>query len=505
MKIKRALLSVSDKTNLIPLAKHLTSFDVEIISTGGTAKKLLENDIPVTPIESVTKNPEAFDGRMKTISFQIESALLYRRDNPEHVKQAKELDIRPIDLVVCNLYPFAEVSKQTTDEFELIENIDIGGPTMIRAAAKNFDSILTLVDPSDYQVFINETKGALTTERTFRKKMAKKVFDHTYQYDQMIFHTLFKGEENELRYGENPHQSAALYPIKNMDLAPHFTPLQGKKLSYNNILDLDQSWKAASDAYNALDQKYVACSIIKHANPCGLALDQNPLAALKEAWAADPISAFGSIITFSHSIDLDVAEFLSDKFVEIIIAPDFTKKALEAFAQKKNLRLLKRPAREKSAQETVYKSVAGAILVQDEDIHFDTEFNSVTKNPYTQNELARFGVMACKNLKSNAIALVAQTESGMSLVAAGMGQPNRLEALELLAIPRLSRRDINISNCVLISDAFFPFRDSIDKANEFGIKNIIQPGGSIRDKEVIEACNEYGIAMATTGTRHFRH
>ncbi len=523
--IKRALLSVSDKTGIVEVAKRLKSFDVEIISTGGTAKLLEQNDIKITPITEVTGNPEAFGGRMKSISFQVGSALLYRRGNDSDLADAKKLNIDAIDLVICNLYPFQKVIEKNGNEDELIENIDIGGPTMIRAAAKNYESVTVLTDPTQYHNFLNEYDKSHEVSFDLRRKFAMAAFNKTAQYDLMISNKLMAdfGDETlsgitlsdpqALRYGENPHQKATFYKTNNKTGTSLATAnvLQGKALSYNNLLDADAAWKACSDAYhsvNHMNDKF-AVSVVKHLNPCGLAVSQDSHEALELAWKGDPVSAFGGIICFSHEVDEQTASWFNKKFVEIIIAPHFTGEALNIFSQKKNLRLLQTPLNEANSKETVIRSISGGILVQDEDTFVDREFQNVTKLTLNNQKqtLARFGAQACKHLKSNAICLISEASTGaIWLSGAGMGQPNRLDALRYLTIPRFElKEEAIITESVLISDAFFPFRDSIDEANEFNIKYIVQPGGSIRDEEVISACNEFGIAMAFTGKRHFRH
>lgn len=523
--IKRALLSVSDKTGIVEVAKKLEYFGVEIISTGGTAKLLEQNDIKITAISEVTGNPEAFGGRMKSISFQVGSALLYRRGNTQDLADAKKLNIDAIDLVICNLYPFHKVIEKNGNEDELIENIDIGGPTMIRAAAKNYESVTVLTEPSQYHNFLNEYAKTKEISFDFRRSSAMTAFKMTAQYDLMISNKLAAdfgdttlsgitlSEPKALRYGENPHQSATFYQTNNKEGTSLATAniLQGKALSFNNLLDADAAWKACSDAFNSVDHMHdkYAVSVVKHLNPCGLAVANNINEALELAWKGDPVSAFGGIICFSDTVDEKIANWFDKKFVEIIIAPSFTQEALNIFSQKKNLRLLQTPLNEANTKETVIRSISGGILVQDEDTFIDREFQNVTNQTFTNHKLtlARFGTQACKHLKSNAICLISEATTGaIWLSGAGMGQPNRLDALRYLTIPRFElKEDVEITESVLISDAFFPFRDSIDEANEFKIKYIIQPGGSIRDEEVITACNEFGIAMAFTGKRHFRH
>lgn len=521
VKIRKALFSVSDKEGIAGFAKFLEKKGVEILATGGTAKKLVDSGVAVTPMEKFTGNPEAFGGRMKTISFPFASSLLYRRGHAEDEATAKKLGITPIDLVVCNLYPFAEAVAKGADEAGLIEEIDVGGPLMIRAAAKNHASVAVCTSPSQYadvmaELEANDCALALAT----RKKLALAAFSLTAAYDGMIADELsrrFAQEETlhlslrrgrKLRYGENPHQGAVFYRLpgsKGPSIASADV-LQGKALSYNNILDADAALRSASDAYHAGGGKLVACSIIKHLNPCGLALAKNPLEALELAWEGDPVSAFGGILCFSHQVDEETARWLEDKFIELIVAPSVAPEALAVFAKKKNLRVLLCPPRE-AQKEKMMRSVSGGVLVQDEDEGLDTEFRSVTRRTFPESMLglARFGVTACKHLRSNAIALVREHRSGNhQLVGAGMGQPNRIDSLRALAGPRAKAKG-KLDDLVLISDAFFPFPDAVEAAHELGLRFIVQPGGSIKDDEVIAKADALGIAMAFTGRRHFRH
>jgi phosphoribosylaminoimidazolecarboxamide formyltransferase / IMP cyclohydrolase len=511
--MKRALLSVSNKENIVELAHFLISKNVEIISTGGTAKLLAENNIKITPISEVTGNPEAFGGRMKSISFQVGSALLYRRDHADDQVDAKKLNIDAIDIVVCNLYPFVEVSKKTDDLPTLIENIDIGGPTMIRAAAKNYRFVSILTSPDQYSEFISQYDKV---DEEFNFQLAKQAFTMTAEYDQYIINTLDQDRipvastnSSELRYGENPHQKAWVLPWKNTTsrvTLQSASKLQGKELSYNNLVDADAGWKCTSELHELYQEKFIT-TIIKHANPCGVAISDDGLSSLTEAWACDPISSFGSIISFNKKVTKEIANWLSDKFVEIIIAPEFEADATEIFNKKKNLRILQTPNKPKNSKEYIVKSINGALLVQQEDEFHSYEFEDVTatKIPTEFNQLKQFGMIVNKYLKSNGIALVANRNKSLVMAGAGMGQPNRLDSLKMLAGPRALNLDYKMDEVVLISDAFFPFRDSIDVAAKMGIKYIIQPGGSIRDEEVITACNEHAIGMNFTRTRHFRH
>lgn len=515
IQIKRALISVSDKSNLSVLVAFCTKHQIEVISSGGTAKALEALGLKVTPIQEVTGNPEAFGGRMKTLSFQVSSALLFRRGHQEDETQAKELNIQAIDLVICNLYPFKEVMKRGGSLEDMVENIDIGGPTMVRAGAKNFASVCTIIDPMDYEKLLEEAiDGSISLD--FRKKMAVKAFGHTAQYDSLIAQTLEKeilGEsrqvvvdmeqERVLRYGENPHQKAWVYADGTNGLAGA-KPLQGKALSYNNMLDADAAYRSCVDMNTALPNKH-AVSVIKHLNPCGAAVADTQLKALQMAWSGDPISAFGSIICFNQPVEKDTAWFFKGKFIEVVIAPDFSEEALWFFSKKKNVRLLKLDMKDLS-QQNIIRSIDGGFLVQQEDSGLDSEFKLATKTEFpAKNDLLRFGTMVGKHLKSNAITLVKETDGVFHLIGAGMGNPNRLVSTEQAVEKAFENGYKDLSDAVLISDAFFPFRDNVDLAQKYGVKALVQPGGSIRDPEVIEACDEHGISMVFTGRRHFRH
>ncbi len=527
--IKRALVSVTDKTNLATLVETLRSFNVEIISTGGTKKFIEDLGIPVTSIEKVTGNPEAFGGRMKSISFPVTSALLYRRHLETDLTEARELNIEAIDLVVCNLYPFDKYAGTKADEDTLIENIDIGGPLMLRASAKNYESVTVLSDISDYEAFLTTFKASRgATNFKLRRDLAIKTFTRVAQYDCLIAEELsvrfledhkagdlpwlsLKPLES-LRYGENPHQWAKVFKFKNTKSNASLVDaevLQGKELSYNNWMDSDAAWRVMSDVTNINPAKKVV-AIIKHANPCGLAVSENIFSSLEEAWNGDSVSSFGGIIAFSEMVDLECAKFLNERFIEVVIAPDYSAEALKLFGKKKNVRILKVPVREKNESEFIVKSISGGLLMQNEDEMNGQkeEIKLVTTTAMNKDamELVDFGIIACKHLKSNGIALVYKTPEGrLTLAGAGMGQPNRLDSLRLLAKTRAEQKGLPLDQMVLISDAFFPFADSVEVCNEVGIRSIVQPGGSIRDDEVIEACNRFGIAMVTTGKRHFRH
>ena len=523
VKIKRALFSVSDKEGAVGFARFLQQRGVEILSTGGTGKAFEIAGIPYTPMEKITGNPEAFGGRMKTISFPFASALLFRRDNPDDVATAKKMGVEPVDLVVCNLYPFHEARKRGAEEAALVEEIDIGGPTMIRAAAKNHRHVAVATNPAQYADIMSEiekNEGALSLAT--RKRLAVEVFRTMAAYDSAIAEELsarFLGEENyylglsdgkKLRYGENPHQSAFFYrnPLVSGPTIASAEILQGKALSYNNILDADAALRSASDALIAIGGGRSVVCIVKHLNPCGLASGRTALEALELAWEGDPVSAFGGILCFTSAFTVECAEWLGDKFVELIVAPSVEPDALALLAKKKNLRVLLCPPR-KAGKELMIRSVFGGVLVQEEDEGVDAEFKSVTKLAFPEEKLplARFGVMACKHLRSNAIALVKALPNGnFQLVGAGMGQPNRLDSIRALAGPRArEKKGVKMEDLVLISDAFFPFADGLEAAHAEGIRYVIQPGGSIKDGDVIAAADRLGMAMAVTGTRHFRH
>ncbi|RLA63366.1 MAG: bifunctional phosphoribosylaminoimidazolecarboxamide formyltransferase/IMP cyclohydrolase PurH [Epsilonproteobacteria bacterium] len=523
VKIKRALLSVSDKTGLDVLAQELNNRGVEIISSGGTAKFIMNLGLPVTPIEKVTGNPEAFAGRMKTLSFQVASGLLFKRDSLEDLRQAEELKIEAIDLVVCNLYPFEEVAKRGGTLEELVENIDIGGPTMVRAAAKNYAHVTVSTDPAEYRELIDslvEFDGA--TDLNLRKKLCLQAFRHTALYDSLIASELER-ENNvegktfclspmraqELRYGENPHQKGYVYQWPLGKGLAQAKPIQGKALSYNNLLDADAALRSALDLHQLSKNgpfKSVV-TIIKHSNPCGAAMSNTSLQALEMAWAGDPISSFGSIICFNRELDRASADWLSSRFVEVICAPSFSDEALEIFAKKKNLRLIPVNLDELNVSDYMVRSITGGWVVQEEDEGLDEDYKVVTDIPFddARMELAKFGSMVCKHLKSNAIGLFSKSENGFSIIGAGMGNPNRLISVAQ-SIEKARENGVeNLSEALLVSDAFFPFADNIEATSKAGIKFIVQPGGSIKDQNVIDACNETGTSMVFTGRRHFRH
>lgn len=525
-KIKTALISVYHKENLDAIVHKLNELNVKILSTGGTKSFIESLGVKVVSVESLTGYPSILGGRVKTLHPKVFGGILSRRDNQGDVSQLTEYEIPEIDLVIVDLYPFEDTVASGADEQDIIEKIDIGGISLIRAAAKNFKDVVIVPSQKEYiPLFnlLNEKNGE--TSVADRKWFAGKAFSVSSHYDAAIFSYFNEGVDEGterlslnngevLRYGENPHQKATFFKFKNspqeVSLA-NAKVLQGKALSYNNMLDADAAWKSASDAFHSVThiENKVAVSVIKHLNPCGLAVTGNILESLELAWAGDPISAFGSIICFTGMVTKEVAEWFGNKFVEIIIATGFTPEALEVFEKKKNLRLLVTPVKEEITGEKLYRSISGGMLVQDEDEGLDSQFETVTSKAFEAEKinLAKFGITACKHLKSNAIAIVTENANGSFwLTGAGMGQPNRLDSLRHLTMPRFQMKEgLKMENSVLISDAFFPFRDSIEAANEYGVKYIVEPGGSIRDNEVIEACNEFGMAMAFTGRRHFKH
>lgn len=524
-KIKSALISVYHKDKLGVIIKKLNALHVQIYSTGGTRSFIESLGVPVTPVESLTGYPSILGGRVKTLHPKVFGGILNRRDNEGDREQIAQYGIPEIDLVLVDLYPFEETVSTGASEEDIIEKIDIGGIALIRGAAKNFNDVLIISSQEQYPELISLLDGKNgESSLSDRKSFACKAFATSSHYDSAIFNYFNAGASDKnrislnngqlLRYGENPHQSAIFYKFSNAGSAVSLANarvLQGKALSYNNLLDADAAWKSASDAFHAVTHigNKVAVSVIKHLNPCGLAVSDNIMESLELAWAGDPVSAYGSIICLTEPVTKEVAEWFGKKFVEIIIAPDFTPEALDILGKKKNLRLLVTPVKQQKTGEKLYRSISGGMLVQDEDEGMDTEFKNVTKIQFNSNKLnlAKFGITACKHLKSNSIALVTENKDGSFwLTGAGMGQPNRLDSLRQLTIPRFNLKDgIRIEEAVLISDAFFPFRDSIEAANEFGVKFIVQPGGSIRDEEVIQACDEFEIAMLFTGRRHFKH
>ncbi len=510
---RRAILSVSDKTGIVDFAKGLEKHGFEIVSTGGTAKALREAGIKVTGISEVTGFPECLDGRVKTMHPLVHAGILAMRDNPEHMKQVENLGVTLVDVVAINLYPFkATILKEGTKFEEAIENIDIGGPTMIRAAAKNWQDVSVVVDPADYSKVLDELENGGVTLDT-KRHLAYKVFEHTASYDSLIsnylrdqlglglpdVYTPTFEKAQDLRYGENPHQEAVFY--KEIG---HFEgtlaaakQLHGKELSYNNIND-------ANGALDLVKEFDVPCAVaVKHANPCGVGIGDNIYDAYIRAYEADPVSIFGGIVALNRECDAKTAEELAKIFLEIIIAPSFTADALEILTKKKNIRLLELPAvsQKNTPKMYDYKKVAGGLLVQNLncELYNEENFKVVTKRAPTAEELEtmKFGMTVVKHTKSNGIVLVKDNAT----VGVGPGQTNRITALELA----IKYAGDKAKGSVMASDAFFPFDDCVKAAHEAGITAIIQPGGSVRDEDSIKACDEYGIAMVFTGTRHFKH
>ena len=518
--IKRALISVSDKTGIIDLARELNSFGVELLSTGGTAKMIRDAGIPVMDVSDYTGFPEMMDGRVKTLHPKVHGALLGLRDNPEHVNAMNRHDIEPIDMVVVNLYPFeATVSQDGCSLEDAIENIDIGGPTMLRSAAKNNKFVTVLVDPADYETVIGEMKqnsGEISAATNF--SLAVKVYQHTAAYDGAISNWLGKRSAEDhvefpptltlqykkaqgMRYGENPHQNAAFYVEKTVSEASIATArqLQGKALSYNNIGDTDAALECVKQFGEA-----PACVIVKHANPCGVATGETLLEAYQRAFSTDPESAFGGIIAFNRELDPETAQAIVDKqFVEVIIAPGVSVAASEIVAAKKNVRLLECGEWESQTGARLdFKRVNGGLLVQDADLLLSADLKVVTKRAPTDKEREDLDFVwrVAKFVKSNAIVY---GRDGMT-IGVGAGQMSRVNSARIAAI-KAEHAGLEVQGAAMASDAFFPFRDGIDNAAAAGITAVIQPGGSIRDEEVIAAADEHNIAMIFTGMRHFRH
>jgi phosphoribosylaminoimidazolecarboxamide formyltransferase/IMP cyclohydrolase len=536
--IRRALLSVSDKTGLVDFARELvTKYGVELIATGGTRKLLADAGLPVKDVAEITKFPEMLDGRVKSLHPAIFAGLLAKRDKPEHMQTLADHALPEIDLVVCNLYPFEQtVAKPGVTEAEAIENIDIGGPSMVRAAAKNFESVAIATDPIQYTRILREleaNKGSLTQES--RSRLAASAFARIARYDVAIAQYFGRAGSQEsaedgkvkwpdtlylafdmsqsLRYGENPHQSAAFYfesGITARDEHPCVATaeqLHGKELSYNNILDLDSALNLAREFAGP------ACVVVKHNNPCGAAVAGKLADAFQQAWDGDPLSAFGGIIAFNRPVDADTASAIMDpkakRFVECVIAPDYAPDALEGLKKwKENVRLLKTGELTGFPQGLDYRRVDGGLLVQTRDVGADKpdEWKCVTKRKPTEAEFAAlyFAWFVCKHVKSNAIVLASRERErpeSCAVVGVGAGQMSRVVSVEI-AVKKAGDRS---KGSVLASDAFFPFPDNVHDAAAAGVTAIIQPGGSVKDKDSIAACDEHGIAMIFTGVRHFRH
>jgi phosphoribosylaminoimidazolecarboxamide formyltransferase / IMP cyclohydrolase len=539
--IRRALVSVSDKTGIVEFARELKTFGVEIISTGGTAKTLRNAGIDVVEVSDVTGFPEMMDGRVKTLHPKIHGGLLGVRDNAEHVAAMREHSIEPIDMVVINLYPF-EQTIMTGDPTlaEAIEQIDIGGPAMIRSAAKNFRDVAVLASTEHYSPIIEEMKrndGAL--DEGTRHKLARHAFNLTAMYDMRIsayltrplleigdgarrslgnmggggggahFNRVFSGrrmksleergmmllqKKDDLRYGENPHQQAALYDAGWDGGVAKAKVLSGKEMSFNNYVDADAAWQLICDF------EETACAIIKHTNPAGVALATTGEEAYRRALACDPVSAFGGIVAFNRSVDEAAARAVIEIFTEVIIAPDYGEAAIEVLRSKKNLRVL-RAGEAKTAAGLEYKQISGGMLVQTRDTHHlaREELKIVTKRAPSESEFENllFAWTVCKHTKSNAIVYA----NDQRTVGVGAGQMSRVDSVKIAAM----RAQLPVTGAVMASDAFFPFRDGIDEAAKHGIAAVIQPGGSVRDEDVIAAADEHEMAMVFTGVRHFKH
>ena len=523
-RVRQALISVSDKRGVLEFARELHRLGVKLLSTGGTAKLLADAALPVTEVSEHTGFPEMLNGRVKTLHPKIHGGLLARRDLPDHLQAIADHDISQIDLLVVNLYPFSETIARPDCSFEdAIENIDIGGPAMLRAAAKNHQGVAVVIDPADYQPVLDEIAGSGGVSAPRRFDLARKAFAHTSQYDGAVANYLGRLDQQQpeagplepypltfnqqwirvqnMRYGENPHQNAAFY----RDLNPAqgslaaYTQLQGKELSYNNIADADAAWECVK----AFDPATSACVIVKHANPCGVAVAESCLAAYSGALSTDPTSAFGGIIAFNGEVDGATAQLVAKQFVEVLMAPAFSVQALAVFADKKNVRLLKLPLGDASNAYDL-KRVGGGLLVQSPDNHRITAADlrvvtSKAPTPEQMNDLL-FAWQVAKYVKSNAIVFCKQGKT----LGVGAGQMSRIDSARIASI-KAENAGLKLAGSVVASDAFFPFRDGLDVVVDAGAVAVIQPGGSMRDDEVIAAANERKVSMVFTGVRHFRH
>ena len=513
MLIKRALISVSDKSGITEFARKLSSLDIEIISTGGTSKLLQDNNIPVTEVSDFTGYPEMMAGRVKTLNPKIHGGILARRGIDEEVM--KQNEIKPIDLVVVNLYPFQEtIQNPNCTENDAIENIDIGGPAMLRSSAKNHVSVTVVVDSTDYDLVIEEITQNGGTTLSLRESLAMKTFEHTAQYDGAIANYLGRKDDGfsntvnlqfiksqTMRYGENPHQGAAFYKEKNSFEASISSShqIQGKPLSYNNMADADAALECVRDFEEP------SCVIIKHANPCGVATRTNIYEAYQSAYLTDPTSAFGGIIAFNRELDKETAKSIIDKqFVEVIIAPKINDNAKTVLLSKENVRVLECGDLKKALPAFDYKKISGGLLIQDKDLitlHSD-DMKCVSSSQPSNSQMKDllFAWKVAKYVKSNAIVYA----KNQMTIGVGAGQMSRIYSAKIAGI-KAADENLEVKGSVMASDAFFPFRDGIDAAAQAGIKAIIHPGGSMRDDEVIAAANEHGIAMIFTGMRHFKH
>ena len=518
--VKRALVSVSDKTGVVEMAQGLAALGAEILSTGGTAKALRDAGVAVTDVAAYTGSPEILDGRVKTLHPKIHGGLLGRRSLPKHVAEMQQQGIGPIDVVVVNLYPFeATISKANCPFEEAIENIDIGGPSMLRSAAKNHDDVLVIVDPTDYTRALDALKAEGEIPVAFRRELAMKVFQHTARYDSLIAGYLEKQVQNHeskdskfppilslqfervetLRYGENPHQQGAFYRELNTHepSVSRATTLHGKAMSYNNYLDANSALESVKEFVET------AVVIMKHNNPCGVALGTTPVEAYVKARETDPVSAFGGVIAFNRTVDLPAAKEITSTFVEVVVAPGYAPDALTELKRKKDLRLLDVGPLNVGLREGFdLKKLVGGLIVQDRDLGELKDVKSLqvptTRKP-TEEEYAAcaFAWKVCKHVKSNAIIYARPGQT----VGIGAGQMSRVDSVRLAGMKAV----LPVKGCVMASDAFFPFRDGLDAAAQAGVTAVIQPGGSIRDQEVIQAADDHRMAMVLTGMRHFRH
>ena len=516
--IKQALISVSDKTGVVELATQLTALGISLLSTGGTAKLLRDAGLAVTEVSDYTGFPEMLDGRVKTLHPKVHGGLLARRDLPEHMQALAHHGIGTIDLLVVNLYPFAQtVSRLDCTLSDAIENIDIGGPAMLRAAAKNHGGVAVVVDPADYRQVLAEIHDHGAVSDATRFELARKVFAHTAHYDGAIANylggikpdgshdpypqtlTLQFERLQPMRYGENPHQSAAFYRDRDPSAGAlaNYRQLQGKELSYNNVADADAAWECAKTFES------VACVIVKHANPCGVALGTDTLEAYGKALATDPTSAFGGIIAFNHPVDGPTAEMVAKQFVEVVIAPAFDDSARQVFAAKQNVRVLEIPLARNSNRIDLKRVGAGLLVQSPDERNLErAELKVVTRlvpNEAQLNDLL-FAWRVAQFVKSNAIVFCA----GGQTLGVGAGQMSRIDSARIASI-KAGHAGLTLAGSVVASDAFFPFRDGLDVVADAGAVAVIQPGGSVRDDEVIAAANERGVAMVFTGVRHFRH
>ncbi len=507
---RRVLISVSDKSSVVDFAKALEELGWDIISTQGTGKLLRDNGVKVTTISELTGFPEILNGRVKSLHPKIHAGLLAKRTE-QHMEELREQYIEPFDIAAINLYPFEDIISKDHKFEEAIEHIDIGGPTMIRAAAKNFEYVAVIVDPADYGKVVQEVREKGEVSRETKYELARKAFAHTARYDSIISSYLnrkagilfpdtlnlsFK-KKQDLRYGENPHQKAAYY-INTKEGLASAEQLNGKQLSFNNILDSTTAVEIAREFDEA------CCVIVKHTNPCGVALGKDIGEAYEKALATDPISSFGGIVAVNRAVDEALASKLTEMFYEIIIAPEYSEGALEILRKKKNLRVLRMPIRKSSEAYADIKKVDSGILVQEKEAHELTEkdLKAVTKRKPAKEEIRDmlFAWKVVKHVKSNAIVFAKNQQT----LGIGAGQMSRVDST-LLAIKKADQAKLSLAECVMASDAFFPFRDNVDHAAQAGVTAIIQPGGSIRDQESIDAANEHNIAMVFTGVRTFRH